>query len=296
MAEADVEYFAVGVGDKPGVYLTEAAATAAMGKEPIPLCRRYGCRAAADAFVEMFTANPGNTTVVYTDGACVGNGTPGCVGGVGVFWGEGDPRNVSRRVTTPQPHSNNIAELQAIQDAVTAIHAEGGHRHYRIVTDSKYALSAVTEYYDGFVARGWRTTAGTEVKNQPEIRAIRALLDVLPNVKLVHVRGHCGILGNCRADDLATAPLVSLRRTGKTRVKNTIENTIENTIDSWMVSDRCAWLTACLHKPQITDTSKRPRPVLPVLLTDMYRTRASPDPATPYSIPTEYAAIVALFL
>ena len=39
-------------------------------------------------------AAPKNTTVdiVYSDGACKGNGTPRAVGGIGVWWGPDDPR------------------------------------------------------------------------------------------------------------------------------------------------------------------------------------------------------------
>jgi len=39
-------------------------------------------------------APPRNTTidVVYSDGACQGNGGPNAVAGIGVWWGPGDPR------------------------------------------------------------------------------------------------------------------------------------------------------------------------------------------------------------
>ena len=30
--------------------------------------------------------------IVYCDGACKGNGQPGSVAGIGVWWGHGDPR------------------------------------------------------------------------------------------------------------------------------------------------------------------------------------------------------------
>lgn len=30
--------------------------------------------------------------VVYSDGACKGNGQPGSIAGVGVWWGHNDPR------------------------------------------------------------------------------------------------------------------------------------------------------------------------------------------------------------
>jgi ribonuclease HI len=47
--------------------------------------------------------------VVYTDGACSGNGQLGSVAGTGVWWGVDDPRNLSERC--PGRQTNNRAEL-----------------------------------------------------------------------------------------------------------------------------------------------------------------------------------------
>ena len=49
---------------------------------------------------------------VYTDGACSNNGKPNAKAGLGVFFGEGDSRNLSKRVEGRQ--TNNVAELSAI--------------------------------------------------------------------------------------------------------------------------------------------------------------------------------------
>ena len=38
--------------------------------------------------------------VVYTDGACKGNGQAGSIAGVGVWWGYNDPRYVARSFLT----------------------------------------------------------------------------------------------------------------------------------------------------------------------------------------------------
>lgn len=47
--------------------------------------------------------------VVYSDGACKGNGKVGSVAGVGVWWGHNDPRNIAERC--PGDQTNNRAEL-----------------------------------------------------------------------------------------------------------------------------------------------------------------------------------------
>ena len=57
------------------------------------------------------TINP-DTIVVYTDGACSNNGKPNAIAGIGVYFSQNDPRNVSRRIVGKQ--SNNTSELSAI--------------------------------------------------------------------------------------------------------------------------------------------------------------------------------------
>ncbi|OMH81867.1 Ribonuclease H [Zancudomyces culisetae] len=57
---------------------------------------------------------------VYTDGACSGNGKGGSQAGLGVFFGDGDPRNLSERLQGPQ--TNNRAELMKHVLGHSAIH------------------------------------------------------------------------------------------------------------------------------------------------------------------------------
>ncbi|KAJ3009913.1 UNVERIFIED_CONTAM: Ribonuclease H1, partial [Siphonaria sp. JEL0065] len=47
---------------------------------------------------------------IYTDGACGGNGKRNARGGIGVFFGEGDTRNISEPLPGPV-QTNNRAEL-----------------------------------------------------------------------------------------------------------------------------------------------------------------------------------------
>ena len=64
--------------------------------------------------------------VVYTDGACSNNGKKSAKAGIGVYFGEGDPRNISERITGKQ--TNNAAELTAILRAVESLVAHVGGR------------------------------------------------------------------------------------------------------------------------------------------------------------------------
>jgi ribonuclease HI len=137
------------------------------------------------------------------------------------------------RVVRGAPPTNNVAELEAIEDALdialqetlkdtdgTALgtqeceaqkmlddahgftSAAVRRKRLVVVTDSLYALRAVTEWHHSWARNGWRTTAGTSVKNIRLIQDIVAKLDQLPHVSLFHIRGHMHA-GNIEADRLA---------------------------------------------------------------------------------------------
>ena len=59
---------------------------------------------------------------VFTDGACSNNGKPNAKAGLGVYFGNKDPRNTSKRVVGKQ--TNNIAELSAIIEVFTILKEE----------------------------------------------------------------------------------------------------------------------------------------------------------------------------
>ncbi|KAG8979847.1 hypothetical protein FRB90_007877, partial [Tulasnella sp. 427] len=72
----------------------------------------------------------------YTDGACRGNGAAGAVAGVGVWYGDNDPRNVSERC--PGAQTNNRAELIAI---IRCLEMDlEPTQQLLIKSDSKYAM------------------------------------------------------------------------------------------------------------------------------------------------------------
>ena len=151
----------------------------------------------------------GSLVHIYTDGACKNNGSRAATGGIGVYWGEHDARNISARVIA-DPVTNNGCELLAIAVALAAVvAAEKVARpaaEYVLFSDSKYAIACVTTWYAGFVARGWMSTAGKPVKNKDVICSIRGHCDTLGSrLTFMHVKAHAGITGNEGADKLAVA-------------------------------------------------------------------------------------------
>ncbi|EGT38675.1 hypothetical protein CAEBREN_05833 [Caenorhabditis brenneri] len=80
------------------------------------------------------------SVTVYTDGACIDQGTKNARAGYGVFWGDGNKNNCFGRVTGPQ--DSNRAELRAAHQAIkTAV--RNGYEKIKIRTDSSYVVETI---------------------------------------------------------------------------------------------------------------------------------------------------------
>ncbi|KAJ2170981.1 hypothetical protein GGF45_005120 [Coemansia sp. RSA 551] len=137
---------------------------------------------------------------VYTDGACSSNGRQGSQAGIGVWYGNGDSRNVSRPLAGSH-HTNQRAELAAMNEA---IRGSNPNQPLTIHSDSSYGIQAMTNWGSKWEQNGYRTSSGGEVKNQDLIREGRDLMSSRnAPVSFQHVSGHSGSYGNDQADSLA---------------------------------------------------------------------------------------------
>jgi ribonuclease HI len=139
---------------------------------------------------------------VYTDGSCIHNGKPNAKAGIGVYFGENDSRNVSKRVIGKQ--SNNTGELTAIITALTILKSEIQSGEKVVIhTDSEYSIKCMTTYGRKLEKKGF-------LEPVPNIDLIKQGLSLLrPNVSFHHVFSHTGkqdahSIGNERADALAS--------------------------------------------------------------------------------------------
>ncbi len=137
-------------------------------------------------------AKKADPVIVYTDGACPGNGQGAQVAGAGVWFGPGDARNLSERV--PGDATNNRAELYA---AVRALEATEGTEHVRIITDSQYLVNGMTSWVHDWVKKDFAS-----VKNADLFRRLLALQQGR-KVEWQYTPGHAGVEGNEQADLLA---------------------------------------------------------------------------------------------
>lgn len=140
---------------------------------------------------------------IYTDGSSLANGKAGSRAGVGVFFGEGDPRNLSERLVG-DPQTNQRAELMAMQRALEIAPLK---QTVQIISDSQYSINCVTQWAIGWKQKGWKTAAGENVKNQDIIRAVLDRMEertkANANTYFHWVKGHASDRGNVAADRLA---------------------------------------------------------------------------------------------
>ncbi len=137
--------------------------------------------------------------VVFCDGAAKGNPGPG---GWGVVIAT--PEGEVVELGGSHPHTtNNRMELTAAIEALTAIRDDS--RAADVHTDSTYVIKGIREWIWGWRRRGWKTAEGKDVLN----RELWIELDQLASargkdgVAWHYVRGHSGIPGNERVDQIA---------------------------------------------------------------------------------------------
>eukprot|EP01080_Neovahlkampfia_damariscottae_P003483 gene3483-6132_t len=143
-----------------------------------------------------------NFTIIYTDGSCLGNGKKGAVGGVGVFFGEEDSRNLSEKLDDNIfKATNQRAELTG---AIRAIEISPDEEDIEIRTDSIYTIKCATEWSKKWVKNDWKTSGNKNVENRDLIEKLLFLIEKKKGiVKFTHIEGHKGHYGNEQADELA---------------------------------------------------------------------------------------------
>jgi len=135
---------------------------------------------------------------IYVDGACTGNGTTKSKAGIGIFFGDNHPLNLSKELDGTNL-TNNIAELNAVLYALKLC-KDNNIKNATIYTDSRYVHMTITKWL-----QKWKDNC-----SRPNIHLIlevdklyKELLSTGFNIQLKHVKGHSKIYGNEKADQLA---------------------------------------------------------------------------------------------
>lgn len=137
-----------------------------------------------------------NPIEIYTDGACKGNPGPG---GWGVLLKSGGTEK--ELFGGEAQTTNNRMELLAVIEALSALKRPC---QVTLYLDSEYVRKGITEWINGWKARGWRTAAKQPVKNVDLWQRLDAVVSTSGHViDWRWVKGHAGDPGNERADALA---------------------------------------------------------------------------------------------
>lgn len=157
---------------------------------------------------------------IYTDGSCINNGRANAASGIGIYFGPGDKRNVSKKISGKQ--TNNTAELSAIIYAFKMLERDiHVGKNIIIHTDSEYAIKCATTYGAKMEKLLWEK----EIPNKQLVQVIYNLYKNVPNVIFKHVRAHTGkqdkhSIGNENADRLANEAVVRNNFTQFEKPKN----------------------------------------------------------------------------
>jgi ribonuclease HI len=133
-------------------------------------------------------------TTVFTDGACLGNPGPG-------GWAWAVPGPDGPYASGPSPlTTNQRMEITAALEAARTLPGP-----LEIVSDSTYVVNCFRDrWWEGWIARGWKTSAKKPVANQDLWEPLVELYRAEPGrLVFAWVKGHSGDVMNDRVDRLA---------------------------------------------------------------------------------------------
>ena len=157
-----------------------------------------------------------SSIVIHIDGASRGNGYQNARAGWGVFVGDNSPHNARGTIPPHFQQTNNIAEIEALSQALDIIQEividarDYAVRRIYILTDSEYVVKCLTLWWAKWMANGGINAAGKPVAHLEKLREIQDRMDnmeragvVQRRIKLCHIRRE----RNTRADALANLAL-----------------------------------------------------------------------------------------
>ncbi|MBF0441435.1 MAG: ribonuclease HI [Oligoflexales bacterium] len=138
--------------------------------------------------------------MLFSDGAAKGNPGPGGWGSI-ICWPEG---KVLELGGSENNATNNQMELKGAIEGLSNLGGSSAEVH--IFTDSTYVINGINGWIYGWMARGWTTMDGKPVANRELWQELHELTGKRKKISKIfwhYLRGHAGIPGNERVDDIA---------------------------------------------------------------------------------------------
>lgn len=135
--------------------------------------------------------------LVATDGLCKNNQAQGGQKGSWAFVVFKGSEYVGHKKGTNASTTNNEMELRAVVEAL--LWASKHSKSVEILSDSNYVVKGLTEWFNGWKSRGWKTAKGEPVANIELFKTAHQLLNETSS-KITWVKGHAGHKENDRAD------------------------------------------------------------------------------------------------
>jgi ribonuclease HI len=142
------------------------------------------------------------STIIFSDGACTGNPGPGGWASV-VVTPDGNVRELGGG--SPETTNNRMEMMGALMGLKSL---QVPHPYPVVLyTDSTYVIRGITQWIWGWRAKGWKNAEGKEVSNRDIwIELSRELMRLKPTeIDWKYVRGHTGVPGNERCDEISVA-------------------------------------------------------------------------------------------
>lgn len=136
---------------------------------------------------------------IFTDGACSGNPGPGGWGALLQAFENGELVKERELSGGEAETTNNRMELRAAIEALSTLERP---TKLTLTTDSAYVKNGITQWIEGWKAKGWKTASKQPVKNVDLWKALDAAAQ-RHDITWAWIKGHAGHAENERADELA---------------------------------------------------------------------------------------------
>lgn len=137
---------------------------------------------------------------IYADGCCEPN--PGVGGWAFIVLRDG--QKVAHDFSGAATATNNQMELTSLLQALTWISEHATGEPVTVWSDSRYAVDGANSWRHKWQAKGWVRKGDKPIANLDLWKKIDSALALQPLTIVQWCRGHSGIPGNERADELAS--------------------------------------------------------------------------------------------